>query len=284
MRLEESAFADLAAVLEAEEFPDVDLALRRGRHIDRDDGAWYAFLSDAQDHLEAFYRRFGCELVHKSDGYFYLLPSGHKLPRRQLSSGDMLVGQALALLYLDPASVERGGVVERDEVLSQLDGVVGTDALIRAFNPKRKRYDERVAQQNVRRKVGEAIRRLSGLGFVDLLEAERLRLRAPLLRFAEPARGAGSPAEALEKLVATGDAVMTEAEAGGEDAENDEAGAENDEAGADGDEDQAALEDEAGAREAAETAAGEDEERAREPEGAEGARESEGTRDGEAGS
>ena len=210
------AFPDLAAVIEAEEFPDLDLALRRGRHIDRDDAAWYAFLTDAQDQLEALYRRYGCELVHKSDGYFYLLPSGDKLPRRQLAAGDMLVGQALALLYLDPATVQNGGFVARDEVLSQLDGILGTDALIRAFNPRRKRYDERVAQETVRRKVGEATRRLAGLGFVDLAEGDRLRLRPPLLRFAEPARGAGSPAEALAKLVARGDVVLTEDEAAGQ--------------------------------------------------------------------
>ncbi len=212
MTMKPSAFPDLAAVIEAEEFPEVDLALRRGRHIARDDGAWYEFLADAQEPLEALYRRYGCELVHKSDGYFYLLPSGEKLPRRQLAAGDMLVGQALALLYLDPATVQNGGLCERDEVLAQLDGILGSDALIRAFHPRRKRYDERVAQQTVRRKVAEATRRLAGLGFVDLVEGDRLRLRPPLLRFAEPARGAGSPAEALAKLVAKGEAVMIEDE------------------------------------------------------------------------
>jgi chromosome partition protein MukE len=220
MSLGPSAYPDLAAVIEADEFPEVDLALRRGRHIARDDASWYAFLTDAQAPLEALYRRYGCELVHRSDGYFYLLPSGDKLPRRQLAAGDMLVGQALALLYLDPATVQSGGTVERDEVLAQLDGILGSDALIRAFHPRRRRIDERVAQETVRRKVAEAIRRLAGLGFVDLLEADRLRLRPPLLRFAEPARGAGSPAEALAKLLAKGEVVMLE------DEDDDVAGAE----------------------------------------------------------
>jgi chromosome partition protein MukE len=217
-------FSDLAAVIEAEEFPEVDLALRRGRHIDREDGAWYAFLTDAQDQLEALYRRYGCELVHRSDGYFYLLPSGDKLPRRQLAAGDMLVGQALALLYLDPSTVQQGGIVERDEVLAQLDGILGSDALIRAFNPKRKRYDERVAQETVRKRVAEATRRLAGLGFIDVADGDRLRLRSPLLRFAEPARGVGSPAEALAKLVAQGEVVMIEGEADPDRDPEDEAG------------------------------------------------------------
>ena len=61
------AFVTLQDAVEADAFPDVDLALRRGRHIDRDDSDWYAFLVDAQPWLEAFYHRFGCELIHRAD-------------------------------------------------------------------------------------------------------------------------------------------------------------------------------------------------------------------------
>ena len=69
-----------------------------------------------------FYRRFGCELVQQSDGYFYLLPSGDRLGRRQLSAGEMLVGQTLALLYLDPATLQHGGVVGSEALLQRLAG------------------------------------------------------------------------------------------------------------------------------------------------------------------
>ena len=125
-------YAQLQDVILDAEFPELDLALRRGRHVDRDDVAWYALLGDAQDHLEAFYRRYGCELVHKADGYYYLLPTGDKLSRRQLSASDMLVGQALALLYLHPSTVERAGLHTMEELIAQLAAVMGTDALIRA--------------------------------------------------------------------------------------------------------------------------------------------------------
>jgi chromosome partition protein MukE len=201
-------FPQLQDVIQDSEFPDLDLALRRGRHVDRDDVAWYALLTDGQDHLEAFYRRFGCELVHKPDGYYYLLPTGDKLSRRQLAPGDMLVGQALALLYLDPSAIERGGLVASEDVVAQLVAVLGSDALIAAFHPKRKRHDERVAQKAVRARVGEAVRRLAGLGFVDVAEGDQLRLRAALLRFAEPVRGLSAPAEALAKLVAQGEVAL----------------------------------------------------------------------------
>jgi chromosome partition protein MukE len=207
-RVTDTRFLALGDVVADELFPDVDLALRRGRHIDREDQLWYSFLIDAQALLEAFYRRFSCELTHPADGYFYLLPSGDRLGRRHLSVPEMLVGQALTLLYLDPATLQHGGVIKRADALSHLAAVMGGDALTRAFNPKRKRFDERVAQETVRGKFAEALRRLATLGFVELLESDSLRLRAGLLRFAEPVRGRGSPAEALERLVARGELVL----------------------------------------------------------------------------
>lgn len=210
-----SGFAQLQDVILDEDFPELDLALRRGRHIDREDHAWYELLAQAQEHLEALYRRYGCELVYKTDGYYYLLPTGDKVSRRQLAAGDMLVGQALALLYLDPAAIERGGRVTMEELIAQLVAVLGSDALIRAFNPKRKRYDERVAQKTARAKVAEAARHLAALGFVDVSE-DQLRLRPALLRFAEPVRGLSEPAEALAKLVAQGEVTLEVEEEGAE--------------------------------------------------------------------
>ncbi|MCA9677720.1 MAG: chromosome partition protein MukE [Kofleriaceae bacterium] len=221
---ERRGFAILQDVLLDDEFPALDLALRGGRHVDRDDLAWYQLLTDGQDLLEPFYRRYGCELIHKSDGYFYLLPSGDKLPRRHLKVGDMVVGQALALLYLDPASVERGGVVTRDQVVAQLVAVLGEGGLVRTFHARKRRVDERVAHKLVRARIAEAVRRLAALGFVDLVDDAQLRLRAALLRFAEPVRGTGSPGDALAKLVADGEVAL----AGDGDGDGDGDGGEGD--------------------------------------------------------
>lgn len=224
--MSKAEYALLQDVIMDADFPDLDLALRRGRHIDRDDAAWYSLLTDAQELLEPFYRRYGCELIHKTDGYFYLLPTGEKVSRKQLSPTDMLVGQALALLYLEPAAVERGGVVSQEDIVGQLSAVLGSDALIGLFSPgKRKKQDERIAQRNVRQRVAEAVRRLAGLGFVELSDATAVRLRAALLRFAEPVRGLSEPAEALAKLVAQGEVALTP-EAGDELEESDEERAE----------------------------------------------------------
>jgi chromosome partition protein MukE len=212
-------FSELSQVVEHELFPDVDLALRRGRHIDRDDGAWYAFLSDAQALLEQFYRRYGAELVQRTDGFFFLLPTGDKLGKRHLSPSEMLVGQGLTLLYLEPATIEQGGVTTREQLLGQLSASMGAEQLMLAFNAKKKRTDERVAQELVRGRVSEAIRRLAGLGFVELLPEDRIRLRASLMRFAEPVRGGASELEALSRLVASGEVALTE---DGDDAEGNE--------------------------------------------------------------
>lgn len=207
-----STYDRLEDVILDEAFPDVDLALRRGRHVDRDDGPWYAFLTEAQEKLETFYRRFDCELIHKNEGYFYLLPSSDRLGRRHLSPGEMLVGQAVTLLYLDPHTVQSGGLATREQVLSQLASVLGADALIRALNPKRRRHDPRVAEETVRSKVAEALRRLASLGFVELVDESVLRLRPALMRFAEPVRGTAAPDAALGRLMATGELVLLEAE------------------------------------------------------------------------
>lgn len=201
-------FSRLEDVLLDELFPEVDLALRRGRHIAREDGVTYEFLVDALDHLEPLYRRFGAELIHRTDGYVYLLPSGDRLGRRVLSAGEMLVGQALALTYLDPATLQLGGVVGRHVLLQRLSGLLGREDLVRTLNPRRRRFDERVAEETVRTKVAEALRSLAELGFVDLPGDDLIRLRPALQRFAEPVRGTADPAAALARLVACGEVVL----------------------------------------------------------------------------
>lgn len=220
----DSTFHSLEAAIADEHFPEVDLVLRRGRHIGRDDGTAYDYLVDAQALLEGFYARFGCELVQRSDGYFYLLPAGDRLGRRQLSAGEMLVGQTLALLYLDPATLQHGGLIGREALLQRLAGLLGTDVLVRTLSPRKRKYDERIGAETVRAQVGEALRRLADLGFVDILDEARLRLRPALLRFAEPVRGLADANAALERLVARGEVLLGEAD-------GDEAGADDEEPG-----------------------------------------------------
>lgn len=217
-----SLYKSLEAVVQDDLFPDVDLALREGRHIASDEPATYGFVREAQAFLEPFYRRYSCELVQANDGYFYLRPSGDRLGRRHLSAGEMLVGQALALLYLDPATVQSGGAALRGHVVELLDNLVGKDKLVQALNRRRSgKRAERVAQELVRKEIDHALRTLARLGFIEILEGERLRLRPSILRFAEPVRGTGDPAAELQRLIERREAVTVELEASDEHDEED---------------------------------------------------------------
>jgi chromosome partition protein MukE len=208
----EQPYTSLEDVIQDPVFPDVDLALRRGRHIDLDDSEWFAFLAEAQSHLELFYRRFGSELIRVADGYFYLLPSGDRLGRRQLSRGEMLVGQGLALLYLDPATVKAAGVVPLAQLLELLVSLIGQERLIVTLNfRKNPPKDVRIAEMMARKEIAKALRGLERLGFVERLPDDLLRLRTPLMRFTDPVRGLADPAQALARLVERGE-VTTETE------------------------------------------------------------------------
>jgi chromosome partition protein MukE len=211
--LSESRYHSLEDVVRDETFPGVDLALRRGVHISQDDPEPFAFIADAQVFLEEFYRRYGCELVRSPDQFFYLAPSGDRLGRRHLSAGEMLVGQALALAYLDPAMLEQGGVVERTQIVSRLSSLVGDVRLIRALNFRRRPSAERVAQEVMRAEIEKALRSLAGLGFVDLVDDVRMRLRRPVLRFADAVRGLEAQAAALERLIREGRAIAMDSDA-----------------------------------------------------------------------
>lgn len=211
-----SLFHGLEAVIADALFPEVDLGLRRGRHIGKEDSAAYEYLLDAQDHLEGFYQRFGAELIQRSDGYFFLRPTGNRLGQKTLSQAEMLAGQMLALFYLDPAtSLQSGGCISRDAMLQRLASLMGTETLFRIMCPRKRKYDERIAAQTVRDEMASALRELAVLGFVELLDESRLRLRASLMRFAEPVRGLEDTIAAMERLIVKGEIVCgtTEAEA-----------------------------------------------------------------------
>ena len=204
-RMNPSGFRSLEAVVADGHFPKVDVSLRDGRHVGRDDGTVYEYLVDALDFLEPFYQRFGYDLVHRSEGYFYFLPSGDRGSRRHLSHGEMLVGQTLALMYLDPTTLQQGGVVQRERLLEVLGGLVAIEALALILTPRRKTFDERIAGEAVRAKVAEALRRLATLGFVDAVDDKLLRLRPALMRFADPVRGVGDQHAALARLIQSGE-------------------------------------------------------------------------------
>lgn len=60
--------------------------------------------------------------------------------------------------------------------------------------------------------MAEGTRRLATLGFIEILDEDHLRLRSPLLRFADPVRGLSDICVAMERLIAKGEIVDLAAE------------------------------------------------------------------------
>ena len=202
--MNEERFQRLEEVVTDPLFAEIDTGLRQGRHVNRHETEQYGFLRDAQAHLEGFYRQYDCELRYAGDGFFYLVPNGDRVRRRRLTIAEMLVGQALTLVYLDPQTVRSGGVIANAQVVQRLEALMGRDRLVAELFPRRKRRDDRVAQDTVRKEIAKALLALAGLGFVHAVDAGQVRLCPALLRFAEPVRGLEDRREALSRLIAEG--------------------------------------------------------------------------------
>ena len=202
--MNEERFQKLEQVVTDPLFAEIDTDLRQGRHVNVHETERYGFLCDAQANLEGFYRQYDCELRRAADGFFHLMPTGDQLGRRRLSGAEMLVGQALAHLYLDPQTVRNRGLIGNAQVVQRLETLVERDRLVAELLPQRRRRDERVAQDMVRKEIGKALRALAGLGFVRTAEAGQLCLCPAVLRFVEPVRGLEDRREALGRLIAEG--------------------------------------------------------------------------------
>lgn len=192
----------LAEVVADRHFPDIDVRLREGSHISREDHARFSFLAESFDVLLSLYERYGYDLHRAEAGFFYLRPlSGTR--RRTMSVGEMLVGQTLALLFLDPRIFVTDRRITRVTLQETLDQLVGLEGL-RTRLLKRNIRNQRAVANEVRAEVDRALRSLERLGFIEL-EGDRIELRSSLLRFTEVVRSAGDPAAALDRLVREGE-------------------------------------------------------------------------------
>jgi chromosome condensin MukBEF MukE localization factor len=93
-------------------------------------------------------------------------------------------------------------------VLERLRTTVGDERLVGALAPRRRRanVNERVLEEAARDEVRKALDGLARLGFVDL-DGDDVRIREPVMRFAEVVRGAKDIEVALEELLRQGRAA-----------------------------------------------------------------------------
>lgn len=202
-------------------FPQVDVLLRSGSHIDMDDIKRYEFVEATAPYLEDFYSRYRCSLVHGPEGYYYLLSEGTMLGKKRLGAPEMLVGQVLALMRMDPANLTTAGRVRVDQILSTLEMIMGQEGLCDTLAPRRRGRDLAKDSEKVREAVGKAMQTLKRLGFVAISDGEVLP-KVSIARFMDPVRDQSDIMGSLEELVRSGKVLMGEEPAGDDDEEADE--------------------------------------------------------------
>jgi chromosome partition protein MukE len=204
-------------------FPEIDHRLRTGGHIDMDDIRSYELLLQAEPFLQVFYEGYGCRMVHGQEGYYYLLSEGDLLGRHRLNAAEMLVGQVLALLRMDPSYLKTTGRVPIDHMLSHLEMLLGRQRLVDLLAPRARGRDAETDNRKVREAVEKAINGLGRLGFLVIERTSgNVVPRKSIMRFADPVREAGDPAAALEDLVRRGEVGVEELDKGGEEAPDDD--------------------------------------------------------------
>jgi chromosome partition protein MukE len=192
-------------------FARADLDLRRGRHISADyDPFLFDFLTTGKPFLDIFYGRYEAVLLAREEGYFYLLPDRLAVPpplgQRKLTAMEMLVGQALALMRLDPKWLETNLRIPDIAVLQLLEQILGEERLLR-FIPRRRGKDNDQDARKLREAFGAALRSLERQCFIKRegrSEAAVVRPLVSIMRFADPVRSSGDLDVALESLIAEG--------------------------------------------------------------------------------
>ncbi|MEW6371231.1 MAG: chromosome partition protein MukE [Pseudomonadota bacterium] len=204
-------------------FSRVDLDLRRGRHIGADcDPFMFDFLTTAKPFLDSFYGRYDATLLAREEGYFYLLPDRLAVPpplgQRKLGAMDMLVGQALALMRLDPKWLESNLRIPQLAVLELLQQILGEERLLRVI-PRRRGRDVDQDARKLREAFAASVRSLERQYFIKCEgrgEATLVRPLVAIMRFADPVRTSEELGDALETLIADGQIAD-----GGDDADSD---------------------------------------------------------------
>lgn len=206
------SYPTLEAVLKDALFPEVDVGLRTGRHYSLDgDVREYEFLQVGEDWLQPFYERYGCRLVHGPESYYYLLADGGLLGQRRLSAAEMLAGQTLALMRMDPAFLSRNGQIPEDKLLAMLEHVVGAQRLFALLAPRSRGRDRETDARKIRDEIERALNGLQRLGFIRRLNEEDVRLILPrpaIMRFADPVRDEQDLAVALQRLIDCGEVAI----------------------------------------------------------------------------
>ncbi len=189
-------------------FPALDSQLRAGRHISSDDMDNYAFLTDFDSELGAFYQRYNAELVRAPEGFFYLRPrSTSFIGRSVLSELDMLVGKILCFLYLSPERLAHEGIFTNQELYEELLNLADEKKLMRLVTNRATGSD--LDKEKLFEKVRTSLRRLRRIGMVLTVgDDEKFRISEAVFRFGADVRVGDDIREAQLRLIRDGEAVL----------------------------------------------------------------------------
>lgn len=186
-------YTTLEDVIQDRLFPEIDTGLRAGRHISLEgDIEAYEFISQAFELLNDFYARYGCRLVCGPESYFYLLSEGELLSQRRLDTNEMLVGQGLAMIRMDPLYIDKGFSIADEAFFAHLENHLGAEKLAALLLPQNARHrDREIEAAKIRDAIVKALNRLQKLGFVRRFIEGGIRYsqaRPAIMRFAAPFR------------------------------------------------------------------------------------------------
>lgn len=173
------------------QFVDVDLALRRGGHINRSNLVAYDWLCNNHDDLKGFYANYGATLAQHPDGFFFLTVSGSKLRSRLLPKPCIHLGMFIALKARDPEITRSSGWMQITQLFHDIETTVSKDVLQQVYAPKRK---ENVVDDRISLAIENSLKTLADLCFIEI-KGDRFRPLEAVNRFAEFARHSNAPDE-----------------------------------------------------------------------------------------
>lgn len=203
----DNPYQNLGDIINDELFPELDSRLRRGEHIDARHTRLFNMLNDASQWLGDYYHRYGVDLVHGPEDFYFLKPGNSQkqlIKSRRLDELTMVCGQLLALYHMDPEQLEGSGWITLDSIYERLRLLLDDAYLCKLL--ERRKLDTQADRDKGLETLRKAIRQLARMGMIRLEnnQTNRVQTQAPLMRFIDPVRTAPSSKEALEKLVSQG--------------------------------------------------------------------------------
>lgn len=203
----DTPYQNLGDIINDELFPELDSRLRRGEHIDSRHTKLFNILNDASQWLGEYYHRYGVDLIHTPEDFYYLKPGNSQkqlIKSRKLDELTMVCGQVLALYHMDPEQLEGSGWISLDAIYERLRLLLDDIYLCKLL--ERRKLDTQADRDKGLDTLRKAVRQLARLGMIRLEnnQTNRVQTQSPLMRFIDPVRTAPCSREALEKLVTQG--------------------------------------------------------------------------------